>query len=41
VVESIRAMAEGRVRFFMAMGGNFLAASPDTALVAEALGRWR
>jgi molybdopterin-dependent oxidoreductase alpha subunit len=39
VVESIRAMAEGRVRVFVAMGGNFLAASPDTALVAEAMGR--
>jgi molybdopterin-dependent oxidoreductase alpha subunit len=39
VVGTIRAMAEGRIGFFMAMGGNFLAASPDTALVAEALGR--
>jgi molybdopterin-dependent oxidoreductase alpha subunit len=39
VVGTIHALAEGRIRFFMAMGGNFLAASPDTALVAEALGR--
>jgi molybdopterin-dependent oxidoreductase alpha subunit len=39
VVEAIPAMAEGRVRFFMAMGGNFLSASPDTALVARGLAR--
>ncbi|HEU0078024.1 MAG TPA: FdhF/YdeP family oxidoreductase, partial [Longimicrobiaceae bacterium] len=37
VVHTIEAMAEGRVRFFMAVGGNFLSASPDTALVAEGL----
>jgi molybdopterin-dependent oxidoreductase alpha subunit len=37
VVHAIPAMAEGRIRFFMAMGGNFLSASPDTALVAEGL----
>lgn len=37
VVHAIEAMAEGRIRFFMAMGGNFLGASPDTALVAEGL----
>ncbi len=39
VVHTIEAMAEGRVRFFMAMGGNFLSASPDTALVARGLAR--
>ncbi|HEX2189441.1 MAG TPA: FdhF/YdeP family oxidoreductase [Longimicrobiaceae bacterium] len=39
VVECIRAMHAGRIRFFMAMGGNFLQASPDTALTAEALER--
>jgi molybdopterin-dependent oxidoreductase alpha subunit len=39
VVHAIPAMAEGRVRFFMAMGGNFLSASPDTALVARGLGK--
>jgi len=39
VVRCIRAMHEGRVRFFMAMGGNFLQASPDTELTAEALER--
>jgi molybdopterin-dependent oxidoreductase alpha subunit len=37
VVHAIEAMAEGRLRFFMAVGGNFLSASPDTALVAEGL----
>jgi molybdopterin-dependent oxidoreductase alpha subunit len=39
VVRCIGAMGEGRVRFFMAMGGNFLQASPDTELTAEALER--
>jgi molybdopterin-dependent oxidoreductase alpha subunit len=39
VVETIRAMHAGRIRFFMSMGGNFHSASPDTALVAEALQR--
>ena len=39
VVHAIEAMAAGRIRFFMAVGGNFLSASPDTALVAEGLGR--
>ncbi|MDP9349437.1 MAG: FdhF/YdeP family oxidoreductase, partial [Gemmatimonadota bacterium] len=37
VVGAIRAMAEGKVRFFMSMGGNFLSASPDTELVQAAL----
>ncbi|HEU0300690.1 MAG TPA: FdhF/YdeP family oxidoreductase [Longimicrobium sp.] len=37
VVHAIEAMAQGRLRFFMAVGGNFLSASPDTALVAEGL----
>ncbi|HEU0016600.1 MAG TPA: FdhF/YdeP family oxidoreductase [Longimicrobium sp.] len=39
VVNAIRAMNEGRIRFFMQMGGNFLNASPDTELVAEGLRR--
>jgi molybdopterin-dependent oxidoreductase alpha subunit len=39
VVGAIPAMHEGRVGFFMAMGGNFAAASPDTDLTIEALGR--
>jgi len=37
VVESIRAMAEGRAKIFFAMGGNFLSATPDTELTARAL----
>ncbi len=36
-VESIAAMRKGRAKVFFAMGGNFVAASPDTAAVAEAL----
>lgn len=38
VVESIRAMRDGRVAFFMAMGGNFAAATPDSTLTETALG---
>ena len=38
-VETIRAMHEGRVNVFVAMGGNFLLASPDTEFTAEALRR--
>ncbi|WP_028647022.1 FdhF/YdeP family oxidoreductase [Nocardiopsis sp. CNT312] len=38
-VDSIRAMAEGRVRVFFAMGGNFVAASPDTNTTEEAMRR--
>ncbi|HEX2203925.1 MAG TPA: FdhF/YdeP family oxidoreductase [Longimicrobium sp.] len=37
VVEAIRAMDEGRVRFFMAMGGNFFSASPDHDVVGRAM----
>ena len=37
VVESIHAMHAGKARFFMAMGGNFLSATPDTLYTAEAL----
>ncbi len=36
-VAAIKAMAAGKVRFFMSMGGNFLVASPDTDLTAEGL----
>ncbi|MDW4571645.1 FdhF/YdeP family oxidoreductase [Microbacterium sp. M3] len=32
-VGAIRAMRDGRVRFFMGMGGNFVSATPDTAVV--------
>ncbi|HEV2480552.1 MAG TPA: FdhF/YdeP family oxidoreductase [Puia sp.] len=37
VVNSIRAMHEGKASVFFAMGGNFLSATPDTAYTAEAL----
>ena len=37
VVESIKAMHDGRARVFFAMGGNFLSATPDTNFTAEAL----
>ena len=36
-VEAIRAMADGRVTVFLAMGGNFLSATPDTEFTAAAL----
>jgi molybdopterin-dependent oxidoreductase alpha subunit len=38
-VDSIAAMARGEVDVFFAMGGNFLAAAPDTDATAAALGR--
>ncbi|WP_165073114.1 FdhF/YdeP family oxidoreductase [Paludisphaera rhizosphaerae] len=41
VVEAIKAMHEGKVGVFFAMGGNFAVASPDTAYTAEALSRCR
>ncbi len=37
VVESIHAMEEGSVKVFIAMGGNFLSATPDTERTANAL----
>ena len=37
VVETIRAMDERRIRFFMAMGGNFFSASPDHDRLARAM----
>jgi len=36
-VEAIRAMRDGAASVFMAMGGNFLSATPDTAVTAAAL----
>ena len=39
VVGTIKAMDEGRIRFFMSMGGNFLSASPDTDLTARAMSK--
>ncbi len=37
VVESIKAMHQGKVKVFFAMGGNFLSATPDTLYTADAL----
>jgi molybdopterin-dependent oxidoreductase alpha subunit len=37
VVDTIHAMHEGEVEVLIAMGGNFLAAAPDTACTADAL----
>ncbi len=36
-VEAIKRMAEGHAKIFIAMGGNFLSASPDTEYTAKAL----
>ncbi|MBJ8346789.1 FdhF/YdeP family oxidoreductase [Antrihabitans sp. YC2-6] len=36
-VDSIRAMRDGRAKFFFAMGGNFVAATPDTEVTEAAL----
>ena len=38
-VAAIRAMKQDRVRFFMGMGGNFVSATPDTAVVEEGMTR--
>ncbi|MCC3765033.1 FdhF/YdeP family oxidoreductase [Glycomyces sp. TRM65418] len=40
-VGAIRAMRDGRVRVFFAMGGNFVAATPDTAATETAMRRCR
>src|SRR5436853_477724 len=40
-VETIRQMHDGRIRFFVGMGGNFLAATPDTEYTATALQKCR
>jgi molybdopterin-dependent oxidoreductase alpha subunit len=36
-VEAIKAMREGKIRFFLGLGGNFLSATPDTEYTAKAL----
>lgn len=36
-VDSIKAMHDGRIRIFFALGGNFLSATPDTEFTAHAL----
>jgi anaerobic selenocysteine-containing dehydrogenase len=40
-VETIKAMHDGPVKVFFALGGNFLSATPDTEFTAEALRRCR
>ncbi|MCW2855797.1 MAG: Formate dehydrogenase [Marmoricola sp.] len=37
-VDTIRAMRDGRVRAFVALGGNFVAATPDTDATTAAMG---
>jgi len=41
VVDSIKAMHEGKAKIFFALGGNFLSATPDTTYTAEALRKCR
>lgn len=36
-VEAIRAMRDGKAHFFMGMGGNFVSATPDTAVTEAAM----
>src|SRR5438067_3752381 len=40
-VETIKQMNEGKIQFFLGMGGNFLAATPDTEYTAKALQKCR
>jgi molybdopterin-dependent oxidoreductase alpha subunit len=40
-VQTIQAMHDGRVKVFVGLGGNFLAAPPDTHFTAEAIARCR
>ncbi|WP_020568528.1 FdhF/YdeP family oxidoreductase [Neolewinella persica] len=37
VVNSIKAMSEGRAKVFFALGGNFISATPDTSYTAKGL----
>jgi molybdopterin-dependent oxidoreductase alpha subunit len=37
VVEAIEAMAEGKAKVFLGLGGNFISATPDTAATVEAM----
>lgn len=39
VVESIQAMEQGKVKVFMAMGGNFISATPDSDRTGKAMQR--
>ena len=40
-VETIKQMHDGRIQFFLGMGGNFLSATPDTEYTAKALQKCR
>lgn len=40
-VRGIKAMHEGHAKVFIALGGNFLSATPDTSYTAEAISRCR
>lgn len=40
-VETIKHMRQGKIRFFLGMGGNFLSATPDTEFTAKALQKCR
>ena len=40
-VKTIKQMHDGRIRFFLGMGGNFLAATPDTEYTAKAMKKCR
>ncbi|THV27326.1 FdhF/YdeP family oxidoreductase [Glycomyces paridis] len=40
-VDTIRAMRDGRVKVFLAMGGNFVSATPDSRATEEAMRRCR
>ena len=40
-VHTVEAMHQGKVKVFVALGGNFLAATPDTKYTAEAMERCR
>ena len=41
VVDCIKAMHEGKISVFFAMGGNFLSATPDTGYTADAMRKLR
>ncbi|HXR54751.1 MAG TPA: FdhF/YdeP family oxidoreductase [Acidimicrobiales bacterium] len=41
VVDTIKAMVDGKIEVFIAVGGNFAAASPDTSVTEDALHRCR
>ncbi|MDD5262628.1 MAG: FdhF/YdeP family oxidoreductase [Methylacidiphilales bacterium] len=40
-VDALKAMHEGRIKAFFALGGNFLSATPDTNFTAQALSKCR